>query len=175
MTSADYAQQSAHDRPGLGATVCDHAIVITAYGTPVTQGSIRSLGVGRPSVHSNARRLKPWRSTVHEAALAVMQQHDRLSGPVQVRALFCFDRPSGHYRTGRNAHLLRDFAPRRPCSRGSGDLDKLVRGCLDALTDAAVWQDDSQVVELRASKTWAGDEDALPIPGARLEIRPVTR
>ncbi len=153
----------------------DLAIVVVAYGTPVTQGSIRSLGAGRPSVHSNARRLKPWRSTVHEAALAVMEQHDRLTGPVQVRVLFCFDRPSGHYRTGRNAHLLRDFAPGRPCSRGSGDLDKLVRACLDALTDAAVWQDDSQVVELRASKTWAGDEEALPIPGARLEVRPVTR
>ncbi len=153
----------------------DQAIVITAYGTPVTQGSIRSLGAGRPAVHSNARRLKPWRSTVREAALVVMEHHQRLAGPVQVRALFCFDRPLGHYRTGRNAHLLRDFAPGWPCSRGSGDLDKLVRACLDALTDAAVWQDDSQVVELRAGKTWAGDEDALPIPGARLEIRPVTR
>jgi len=38
--------------------------------------------------------------------------------------------------------------PKRP------DLDKLVRAVLDALTDVC-YEDDSQVIRLRASKVWA--------------------
>lgn len=149
-------------------------IVVIAYGTPVTQGSIRSLGAGRPSIHGNAKRLKPWRSAVTEAALEVMQLADRLTGPVHVDATFYFDRPSGHYRSGRNGHLLRDWAPPWPATRNSGDLDKLVRAGLDALVDAGVMTDDSLVVALTTRKVWAGEhDDALAIPGARLEIRPV--
>ncbi len=151
------------------------SIIITAYGSPVTQGSIRSLGAGRPSVHSNAKRLKPWRQTVHEAALDAMRLHDRLDGPVQVRLLFCLDRPMGHYGRGRNAGTVRGSAPRHPATRSSGDIDKLSRSCLDSLVSAGVMVDDSQVVDLRARKTWAGGEDALPIPGVRIEVRTVLR
>ncbi len=156
------------------AAVENSSIVITAYGTPVTQGSIRSLGAGRPSVHSNAKRLKPWRQTVHEAALDAMQLYDRIDGPVQVRLMFCFDRPGGHYGSGRNAGTVRGSAPDYPATRSSGDIDKLSRSCLDSLVSAGVLIDDSQVVDLRARKTWAGDEDVLHIPGVRIEVRTVT-
>jgi Holliday junction resolvase RusA-like endonuclease len=123
----------------------------------------------------NAQTLKPWREAVKTAALEVMQLADRLTGPVHVTATFCFDRPSGHYRTGKNSHLLRDSAPRWPATRNSGDIDKLVRAALDALVDGGVLVDDSLVVDVTARKVWAGEhDDALAIPGARLEIRPVT-
>ncbi len=212
------------------------SLVITAFGTPVTQGSIRSLGAGRPSVHSNAKRLKPWRVTVKEAALDALPDldvdahwpsrgpcgvcgipgmdarhrvmdavfarvHDGedpedvanefgvtvravevavalatvpLKGPVSTSLLFCFPRPVGHFGTGRNSGRVRAGAPRYPATQGSGDIDKLVRACFDALTDAAVWRDDSQVVKQWAEKVWVGDEDALDRPGVRIEIRPVT-
>ena len=42
---------------------------------------------------------------------------------------------------------------------------------LDALTDAGVWKDDSQVVDLRARKAWVGDEGALSKPGAVIVVR----
>jgi Holliday junction resolvase RusA-like endonuclease len=48
-----------------------------------------------------------------------------------------------------------------PANRGSGDIDKLQRSCFDSLTDAAVWRDDSQVVDVAARKRWA-DEDNPP-------------
>jgi Holliday junction resolvase RusA-like endonuclease len=149
-------------------------IVVIAYGKPITQGSKTKNAYGA-TYDDNAKTLKPWREAVKTAALEVMQLADRLTGPVHVDATFCFDRPAGHYRTGRNAHLLRDSAPRWPATRNSGDLDKLVRAGLDALVDAGVMTDDSLVVAITTRKVWAGEhEDALHIPGARLEIRPVT-
>jgi Holliday junction resolvase RusA-like endonuclease len=153
----------------------DAILTITAYGTPITQGSIRSLGKGRPSVHSNAKTLKPWRQAVKQAAADVMLTHDQLDGPVRVDLLLCFARPAAHWRSGRNAHLLRDRAPFRPITRATGDIDKLARAILDALGQAGVYVDDSQVVDVRARKVWAGDEEALRHPGVHITVREVTR
>lgn len=120
-------------------------LVVTVFGKPVTQGAIRSLGKGRPSVHAEAGRLKPWREAVKQAALDVVAEGARRDGPVSVAVTFTSDPPQS--------------APKRrrvwPITR-SGDLDKLVRAVLDALTDAGVWRDDSQVVRLTASKVAAG-------------------
>mgnify|MGYP003873706615 CR=1 FL=1 len=44
------------------------------------------------------------------------------------------------------------------------DLDNLVKGVLDALNKAGVWEDDSQVVELKAEKMFS------EVPGARIEV-----
>jgi crossover junction endodeoxyribonuclease RusA len=41
-----------------------------------------------------------------------------------------------------------------------GDVDKLARSCLDALTGIC-WQDDVQVSDLRVTKTYGGDEGVL--------------
>jgi len=50
-----------------------------------------------------------------------------------------------------------------PVAIGAGDLDKLYRNVLDALTDAGVYQDDVQVVRLSGSKSQ--DE-----PGVRVRV-----
>jgi len=42
-----------------------------------------------------------------------------------------------------------------PIGRQYGDLDKLIRNVLDALTDARVYADDSQVITLACSKKYA--------------------
>lgn len=148
-------------------------LVIIAYGKPVTQGSkVRTRWGMRDD---NTATLRPWREAVKTAALEVMQAHDRYIGPVTVRIVFCFDRPAHHYRTGRNAHLLRDAAPAFPFNRGSGDTDKLTRACFDALTDAGVWKDDAQVVDVRARKVWAGEHElALHIPGVAIGVTATT-
>jgi crossover junction endodeoxyribonuclease RusA len=85
--------------------------------------------------------------------------------------VFSFARPKSHYRTGRNAHLLRDGIPGQPMS--APDLSKLARATEDALTDAGVWTDDARVSEyLRLAKVWCGsDPGALPVPGVRIEVR----
>lgn len=145
---------------------------ITAYGKPVTQGSKTRTHYGMRD--DNERTLRPWREAVKAAALDVMATFDRYDTPLRVRLVFTFDRPGIHYRTGRNANLLRDGAPRYPANVRSGDVDKLQRACFDALTDAGVWRDDAQVVDVRARKVWANeDEMALHIPGVRIHVAPM--
>lgn len=50
---------------------------------------------------------------------------------------------------------------------GAGDLDKLVRSVLDAITQAKVWGDDVQVVEMRVAKV---DLSAPGQPGVIIRI-----
>lgn len=154
---------------------------ITVYGQPAPQGSKRHLGRG--VMVESSKAVAPWRADVKAAAEAAIAcpcpdqcggiaASYPLDGPVIVRAVFTATRPKSHYRTGRNAHLLRDDAPARPQKKP--DLDKLLRSTLDALTAAAVITDDSRVVEVeRAAKVWAGeDPEALDRPGAVITIRP---
>ncbi|MFZ1730810.1 MAG: RusA family crossover junction endodeoxyribonuclease [Bacteroidota bacterium] len=58
--------------------------------------------------------------------------------------LFLLPRPKSHFRSGRNAHLLRETAPRFPTSKP--DADKLSRAVLEALTGVA-YKDDAQVID----------------------------
>jgi len=83
-----------------------------------------------------------------------------LTGGVTLRVVFGFQRPKSHYRTGRNAHLLRDAAPEYPSSKP--DIDKCLRAVGDAVTQAGVWEDDARVVCVTAMKTYCQPgEDAF--------------
>ena len=146
-------------------------LAFVAYGRPVPQGAIRHLGAGRPAVHANAEQLKPWRVAVTTAAVEQATHLDiaRFTEPVVLRAAFYFDRPKNHYRTGRNAHLLRDDAPPFPANRSSGDLDKLVRAIGDALVPTLL-VDDSLIVTWRAAKRWTSPSAAMQTPGAVVEV-----
>lgn len=148
-------------------------LTFTAYGTPAPQGSHRGFVVnGRAVITQDNKKTKPWRQTVKHAALEAMSEHDGFlfgSEPVDVDVCFVMPRPKHHYRTGRNAHLLRDGAPRFPA--GKPDADKLCRSLLDALGEAGVWKDDSQVVHLDAWKVYVGhDGDPNEIPGAHINV-----
>lgn len=146
-------------------------ITIRAYGRPIPQGSKKHVGGGR--LVEAARGHKAWRKAITAAAADAGRHHVTEAGPVFVRATFTVNRPTSHYRTGRNAYLLRDHAPAHPITRTSGDLDKLVRSVLDSLVDAQLLGDDSQVVDLRARKVWAGEHElALDRPGVRIDIVP---
>lgn len=148
---------------GVSTTAPAEVLRFTAHGKPATQGSIRSLGAGRPSVHANAKTLKPWRQTIASAAADAMTGWARLEGPVHVDVVFAFDLPSS--------------APKRrriwPITRSSGDVDKLARALLDALQDSGVLKDDAQVVRLVAEKTWTGEHPQLHIPGAHVIVTAV--
>ncbi len=148
------------------------AITILVRGTPAPQGSKRHLGNG--VMVESSKKVKPWRKAVKYAALdAIAAGHDQwrpLDGPLRARMVFTFARPKSHYRTGRNAHLLRDGAPARPT--GYPDASKITRSTEDALTDAGVWVDDARVATLEIEKRYAGDSsgDILPVPGAVIHI-----
>jgi crossover junction endodeoxyribonuclease RusA len=125
-------------------------MMITVRGTPAPQGSKRHVGGGRMIEMSKA--IGPWREAVRANAERTMNGTGPITGPVRVSITFELARPRGHYRTGRNAHLIRDTAPAFPATRP--DLDKLVRATLDGLTMSGAWSDDSQVVHLHALKLY---------------------
>lgn len=91
-----------------------------------------------------------WRADVREACARVLPEgFAPLTGPLRVTLAFYVERGKGHYRSGRNAHLLRDSAPAYPTTRP--DVLKLARAIEDALTKIA-YVDDSQIVLETISK-----------------------
>jgi crossover junction endodeoxyribonuclease RusA len=126
---------------------------IIVSGRPAPQGSKRHIGKGR--VIEQSKAVGPWRGKVTDQTRAHMldQKLMPFTGPVDVQLRFRLARPKDHYRTGRNAHLLRDAAPEWPSARP--DLDKLARAVLDGLTAGGAWHDDGQAAILHAAKQWA--------------------
>lgn len=147
---------------------------VRVYGTPAPQGSKKGFynpHIGRVQlVDDNKKRLKPWRDAVRSDSADAMTLPKPIDQGVAVDMVFSFTRPQSHYRTGRNAHLLRDGAPVQPA--GKPDLDKLARAAGDALKDAGVLRDDSRICEYRRlAKVWVGEDvDALDRPGALIRI-----
>lgn len=78
---------------------------------------------------------------------------------VRVEATFYYVRPK---RDGQHG----------PITKGQGDIDKLVRGLLDALTKAGVYADDRQVVQVIGHKRWAPEAsiDSEPEAGVYVEV-----
>lgn len=151
-------------------------IAIQVPGIPIPQGSKTAHVLkGRAILRdANASKLKPWRKHVRAVAEDATRYHDTITGPVRVWVRFTFNRPPSHYRTGRNAHLLKDQAPTYPTAKN--DVDKLQRAIFDALTDAHVWKDDGQVVDVRARKFYADEHEyALPHPGVVIILEPLTQ
>lgn len=129
------------------------AISFRVHGTPAPQGSKRHVGNG-VMVESSAA-VKPWREAVKYAAIDAMDGQPPIRGPVALVVSFWFRKPA-------SAPKSRQHPARRP------DLDKLLRSTLDAMSDAAVWIDDAQVVEIDATKSYCEADDAQ---GAVVSVR----
>lgn len=152
------------------------ALLITVHGRPAPQGSKRHVGNG--VMVESSKKVKPWREAVKEAARHRLEARSmqvyggigqegtfRILGPVAIEIEFMFDKPKS--------------APKRrriwPITRSTGDVDKLQRSTFDALTDAGVFKDDSQVIEVRARKVHTDDPAAqLRTPGAVIRVWEVT-
>jgi hypothetical protein len=154
-------------------------IVVEAIGLPAPQGSKRH--VGRGIMVESSKRVRPWREAVKQATLDVLATGpaddqgaaERIGfpfdrDPLEVVVTFRLPRPASHYRSGAKAHLLRDNAPTWPAGRP--DVDKLQRSTLDALGEAGLWRDDSQVVRVTATKTYT---DHTRPAGAVIEVWPM--
>jgi Holliday junction resolvase RusA-like endonuclease len=99
-------------------------------GKPITQGSMTSFGKGR-MVHQNYAKLHGWRTEIakqFEYALKERGSGWDTDKKYEVRLSFFFNPPK---------------KPKNDYPRG--DLDKLCRAVLDALTTHA-WDDDNQVI-----------------------------
>ena len=127
-----------------------------------TQGSKRSVGHG--ILLETNKRLRPWRSLVTDAALATNQP--LLNTAVAISITFRFLRPKAHF----NKSGLSPKAPPHLTSKQKGDIDKLSRAVLDALTGTLL-HDDSQVVQLSAHKRYTTTTER---PGALITIIPLS-
>jgi Holliday junction resolvase RusA-like endonuclease len=123
-------------------------IELTVIGTPAPQGSKTRTRFG---VREDNPETKPWRATVAAEAFAAWPGKTPIDVPVEVDALFVFPRPKSHYRTGRNAHLLKDTAPAWCATKP--DADKLARAVGDALAGVLL-RDDNLIVEWRIRKIY---------------------
>jgi Holliday junction resolvase RusA-like endonuclease len=74
--------------------------------------------------------------------------------PVKVEAVFLVARPRTHYFGAGYGGIRPQYREAQPSKRGSGDLDKLSRSLLDAMT-GVIYVDDSQVVALVAGSVYA--------------------
>lgn len=149
------------------------------YGPPAPKGSLKCVGRGtRHQLVENSPRTGPWRDRV--AAGSRRLTVSGISGPVGVEVTLTVDRPSSHYRVDGvtlSAEGIRRPYPHRRSQGIGGDVDKLARVILDAFEDGGVLEDDSQVVELVARKTFRDGPgvlpDALERPGARIRLYPI--
>jgi Holliday junction resolvase RusA-like endonuclease len=109
-------------------------------GAPAPQGSKSYKGKsasGKAILVESSAALKPWRERVAWAARG--HRVPLIDGPVAVRLMFVMPRPVSTPKT------------RTPAAVKKPDIDKLIRGILDALTHIA-WTDDSRVVSIHAAK-----------------------
>lgn len=123
------------------------ALTFTAYGTPQPQGSSSAFipkGWTRAVVTSANPKNKGWREVVGHAAhrARVEGRAKVLTGPVRLMVAFYLPRPKSLSR-----YVL--VHVKKP------DTDKLIRSVCDALT-GVVWKDDSQVIQVKATKDYAG-------------------
>lgn len=88
---------------------------------------------------------KAWRTLALGEVRAAWGDRPPLVGPVEVRALVVIQRPKA---ARPMAGVAREWAPRTP------DLDNVIKGVLDAMTQARVWGDDAQVVALTVHRCW---------------------
>lgn len=149
--------------PALSPAVSVEAIV---HGVPRPQGSMTAQIVRRGPrrgqlavYHQNEQTLMPWRASII-FALRRNAPRQPLAGPVGVHVVFTMPKPKS---APKKRHV---WPAKKP------DLDKLLRGVLDAATEAGVWVDDNQVVMATCSKHYVNDGYAhvMPSPGAYVHI-----
>lgn len=161
----------------------DVLLRVHVVGTPKPQGSKRAFvvkgkggGKARAVVVDSAKApLKDWRGDVTAAVRRALTEQivassgyvpptdaiawQPITGPVAVRLVFALPRPASAPKT------------RRVWPSGRvGDVDKLARSVLDSLTDAGVWHDDAQVVDLHVVKDYPGPDVGQHVPGVRITV-----
>jgi Holliday junction resolvase RusA-like endonuclease len=141
---------------------------IDVRGLPRPQGSMKAhvLPGGKvamrypPGVHA-------WRAQVQQAVADT--QMPRFEQAVEVRLGFDLPRPQTHYLPANGKRAVPEVNPKAPPHPTTiPDLDKLVRAVLDAITDAGLWRDDSQVVSLVTAKRYTDDR-----PGVLIQVQEV--
>ncbi len=89
------------------------------------------------------------------------------AGPIETRLTFYIERKFVVRNAVQTDRILPSHSGQRPTHRNSGDVEKHVRTIHDALMDANIILDDSQVWRTVAEKLWA---EPGTLPGVTIEI-----
>lgn len=141
------------------------SVRIEVIGRPRTKGSMRPVhvkvkpGVCRVALTESGEYSKPWKDEMIRAIRAQCAI-GRTGWPVIVDATFRFERLSST-----DADL--DWPTREKGAYAHGDVDKLVRNALDALTQSGLIQDDALVVGGSSIKRFCTDGE---LPGVTLLV-----
>ena len=108
---------------------------------------------------------KAWRESVKIEARKAYRAAPLEGVPIAVWAIFYRARPKSHFRTGKNAGVLKANAPKFPLPMP--DLTKTFRAVEDACT-GIIWKDDALVVAQQVQKKYC-DADH-PQPGVLLRV-----
>jgi crossover junction endodeoxyribonuclease RusA len=138
------------------------SLTITVFGRPAPQGSKRYVGGNRAQggrFIEASKYLPAWRKAITTAAIAEIENRSWAKSiePIEIEVIFYLERPATV------------SVAKRPWPIKPPDLDKLLRGVLDGMTDAGVWDDDGQVVKITAWKVYADTRE----PGALIKISPL--
>lgn len=129
----------------MSAAPTPHELLFVVHGVPAPQGSKTKTRWGGMR-DDNAEKLRPWRDRVayKARAQAVLTGWERpgREGAYSLVSEFRFLRPESA------------TVRRRPRHTVKPDLDKLIRAIGDALTDAGVIWDDSQLWQHLSSKAY---------------------
>lgn len=132
-------------------------IAFDVIGVAEPKGSMRAFipkGWKRPIVTSTNKNLKSWESTVRERLQDVIRDTPQATrdaifdAPIAVTLVFHLPRPKS--------------SPRARYSTKKPDLDKLVRGSLDAM-NSVLFRDDAQVVAISTEKRYANGAAKLSV------------
>ena len=144
---------------------------IIVYGIARPKGSLRH--VGKHRLVEQCEHGPAWRTAVKDAARAAMDRQVAVLGISDTGGGFPLDGPLSVYLTitcNKPASASKS-KPSYPCTRSTGDIDKLQRNIFDALVDAGAIADDSRIVEVRARKCYPGQlAQALDTAGTHINI-----
>lgn len=124
---------------------------VTIYGYPAPKGSMKCIARGgrhqlvEAVPKGKGPERKAWRAKLADAGRALADDNGGpYTGPVMIRAVFTLQRAA-------SVPLLVRWWPWR---KGSADVDKLLRMCLDGLADGGCFGDDVQVVIATGAKVY---------------------
>jgi Holliday junction resolvase RusA-like endonuclease len=123
-------------------------ILITIPGKPIHKARVKARRVGTfVQMYDSQDKVKKNCKKV----MQVEYRGEPLSGPLRLRMLFICPRPKNHWGTGKNREKLKDAAPEFHTTKP--DLDNYAKFYMD-VANGILWNDDTQVVRLTASKTY---------------------
>jgi|SRR5499427_1287569 len=121
---------------------------------------------GRVIITDDAKKSRPWKAIVTDAAVKAMDGRPRYDQALSVSFVFVVPEPKTH-RTSTGA--LSAAGKRQPWPTTRPDLLKLARAIEDALT-GVVYRDDSLIVQERLIKDYCRDDES---PHVRIIILPM--